>query len=96
MYGKSLSRRALGINPVERKEGNVTGVRGQLDYCVVTVRSDPTRPTKPGWFFATVLIQEKGPCLHILCDNLPQWLTNHRWEREEGTMLGEAATSQGG
>lgn len=38
----SLSRRALGINPVERKEGNVTGVRGQLDYCVVTVRSDPT------------------------------------------------------
>lgn len=51
--------------------------------------------TKPGWFFATVLIQEKGPCLHIPYDNLPQWLISRRWEGEEDTMLSEAATSQG-
>lgn len=70
-------------------------VRGQLDYCVVTVRSDPSGRTKLERFFATVLIQEKGPCLHIPYDNLPQWRTSHRWAGEEDLMLGEAATSQG-
>lgn len=90
-----LSGRALGINPVERKEGNSTGQSGQLDYCVVTVRSDPVGPTGLQWLFAIVLIQEKGPCLHIPHDNLFQWLTSHPWEEGEDMMLGEAVTSQG-